>query len=137
MTSTDREILLEINGRIMRMESRLENVESRVEGIERRLDIQGTKLEDLQTSVYCVEGKFDIALWSGGICFAVIAAMITFASIYVPMLLRKPEAESKSPEIYPTITLDAVERIAAMIRGQASSTPSNDTRTLPSSTANS
>ena len=130
MTSTDREILLEINGRIMRMESRLENVESRLERVESGLAQTNERLSVL-------EGKFDIALWSGGICFAVIAAMIAFASIYVPMLLRKPEAESKSPEIYPTITLDAVERIAAMIRGQASSTPSNDTRTLPSSTANS
>ena len=116
MTSTDREILLEINGRIMRMESRLENVESRVEVIERRLDIQGTKLEDLQTSVYWV--------------FAGIGILLAISTIFLALMpfMRREEKGVSLSEVIAMINL---------MRGQASSTPSNDTRTLPSSTANS
>lgn len=134
MTSTDREILIEINGRLMRLETRVDRIESRLERVESGLMQTNERLASLK-------GKLDIGLWAGGISFAVLAAMITFASIYVPMLMRKSgPKEENSPVIPPsqmTFTLDAVERIAAMIRGYDSSTPSKDTLASPSSTASS
>ena len=130
MTSTDREILLEINGRLMRLETRVGKIESRVERVE-----SGFIHMDKRLSV--IEGKFDVMLWAIALGFALLSVLVTYMGIRQPK--EKPDVKIQ-PEIIPsqpTITLEAVECIAGIIRGQASSIPSKDTPASPSSTANS
>lgn len=54
MESSDREILLEINGRVMKLESRVEKLETRAGVIEQRLDRIETRADVLLTSVYWI-----------------------------------------------------------------------------------
>ncbi len=130
MTSTDREILIEINGRLMRLETRVGKIELRMERVE-----SGIIQMDKRLSV--IEGKFDVMLWAIALGFALLSVLVTYMGIRQPK--EKPDVKIQ-PEIPPsqmTFTLDAVERIAAMIRGQDSSTPPKDIPASPSSTANS
>ena len=119
MQSTDREILLEINGRLIRLESRMDKLESRMDKLESRMDKLESRMEiltegqnALRVSHAEMRGEMNILLWAGGICFAVLAALITFVGIYVPMIIKKSaETPAVIPSVTPTVSLDAVERI--------------------------
>ena len=106
MQSTDREILLEINGRLIRLESRMDKLESRVDVIERRLDRLETRTEDLQTSVYWI--------------FAGISVVIGISTMFLALL--------------PILRGDKGATISDMIalinygHNQESSRPAKDTR---------
>ena len=79
MTSSDRDILISINGRLERIELRLDRVEQRLDRVEQRLTAVEQKVEALtvkqdilQTSVY----------WG----FAVMGLIFAFVGIFVPSI---------------------------------------------------
>ena len=107
MESTDRGILLEISGRLLRIEGSQGRTEERIAVIEKRLDVlemelrhQGDRIEWLQTTVY----------W-GFALLGVIAAV-------VPLLRRDVQAVGQPPQIIMcppqvpevVVRMDAVER---------------------------
>lgn len=86
MDSTDREILLDISGRLVRIESRVERVETRLDGLESRvavmeneLRLQSARTDWMQTTIY----------WG----FAIIGVICAF----VPLLRREKPTDSPQP----------------------------------------
>lgn len=118
MTSSDREILIEISGRLVRMESRMDKLETRMEVIERRLDIIETRVEGLQTSVYWI--------------FAGISVVIGISTMFLSVLpnLRREEKEKGA-------TLSDMIALIKFGRDYDSSKPMNDTEGFPDKTASS
>ncbi len=128
MQSTDREILLEISGRLMRIErrqdsadNRLSAIESRLDKIEQRQEILATEITELKIVQAEMRGTLSTGLWGGAVGFGILAAVITFASIYVPLLLRKSGSESKPEKSPDVITVEGMKELGNYFRDYASS----------------
>lgn len=144
MQSADREILLEISGRLMRIERRQDSADQRLSAIESRMDKIESRMEvivngliqmDKRQSV--MEGKFDVMLWAIALGFVLLSVLVTYMVLRQPK--EKPEGKIQPVIIpsQPTITLEAVERIVSMTRNHDSSKPMNDTSPSPDSTPSS
>ena len=86
MTSNDRDILLEINGRLIKIESRLDGVESRLGNLESRVG----NLEQ-QTSAIMIEqaeqrGALNYIHSSLSVWGSIICGVIAFVGIFAPKL---------------------------------------------------
>ena len=130
MQSADREILLEISGRLMRIESHMDKLETRMDVLEQKF-IQMDKRQSV------MEGKFDVMLWAIALGFVLLSVLVTYMVLRQPK--EKPEGKIQPVIIpsQPTITLEAVERIVSMTRNHDSSKPMNDTSPSPDSTPSS
>lgn len=143
MQSTDREILLEINGRLKSIErrqdsadNRLSVIESRLDKIESRMGVIVNELIQMDTRQSVMEGKFDVMLWATALGFALLSVL---AHIGLRQPKEKPEGKIQPVIIpsQPTITLEALERIVSMTRNHDSSKPMNDTSPSPDNTPSS
>lgn len=100
MTSTDREILLDISGRLVRIESRLEGVELRLERVESRLDglesrVVGveSRLDGVESRMVVMEHHNDIAMSkiegvqsSVNWVFAGISILLGISTVFLAMM---------------------------------------------------
>ena len=100
MTSNDRDILLEINGRLIKIESRLDGVESRLGNLESRVG----NLEQ-QTSAIMIEqaeqrGALNYIHSSLSVWGSIICGIIAFVGIFAPKFWEYFSRKAKpAPEI--------------------------------------
>lgn len=99
MESTDRELLLEINGRLVRIETRLDNLEVRVSALEERMTRQEIRMDTFETELRHTNDKIDWMQTTIYWGFAILGV----AAAYVP-LFRREKNEQPAPTpivIYP------------------------------------
>lgn len=117
MVSTDREILLEINGRLIGLESRMDKFESRVGVIEE-------KLTGIDKRLAVTESQISMLSWAMAIGFTILAVLVTYTG---NRKQETPPAPVIIPPSEPTLSFDTVERIMKLMRNQESSSPANET----------
>ena len=95
MESSDREILLSINGRLIRLEGKVDGLSNSVDKLEARVKNLEALTVSMREEVIELRTTSNMTLWTIGIGFALLAALITFVGVYVPHLLNSGKAESK------------------------------------------
>ena len=97
MDSSDREILLRIEDRVIRIEAEQKEQRKEIEALGQRV----TRLEALSLAtheeVIELRAKSDMTLWAVGLGVAFLTLVITFVGVYVPHLLNKGKDEKPSP----------------------------------------
>ncbi|MBQ4432480.1 MAG: hypothetical protein II877_13330 [Synergistaceae bacterium] len=110
MTSTDREILIEISGRLVRIEQRLDRVETG-QGV-----LQANQVE-LSHRLDVIEARFDMLLWAVTLGMGLLAVLVTY------MGLRQPKSESQPQPEGDRISLGGMKDLMNFLRGYDSSKP--------------
>lgn len=106
MTSNDRDILLEINGRLIKIESRLDGIESRVGNLESGVTALAHQQE-------LIANRLDMGIWFAGLCFGVLALVIAFVGIFAPKFW---EYFSRKTKPAPEVDIDEVaDRVIQII----------------------
>lgn len=95
MRSSDTEILLEINGRLERIEHRLDSLDERVTRLEAQTLVTEQNISVLHDTLLVQGAKLDMLLWAFGIGFAVLA----FIAAVVPVWLREKPGASSHPSL--------------------------------------
>ena len=113
MVSTDRELLLEINGRLERIELRLGSLEGRVSSIETRAGKLEEHMTVLEHNQDITNSRLEMSLWFTGICFGVLALVIAFVGMLAPKFWEHSAKKESKPE--PEIDIEAIAERAAQI----------------------
>lgn len=115
MTSSDRDILLRIDGRLIRIEGRLDNIEARLARAE-------TLQKEQRNELIIQRTKVDMLLWSVAIGLIIITAVVTFIGVFAPYLRRReyyyyPRTESSgltASEAIPLINQVVNDKLAGL-----------------------
>ena len=99
MTSNDRDILIDIQSRLGRIELRLDSLEGRVSSIETRVGKLEEHMTVLEHNQDITNTRLEMSLWFTGICFGALALVIAFVGIFAPKFWEhSAKKESKSEE---------------------------------------
>ena len=113
MTSSDREILLQINGRLDHIGLRLDSLEGRVSSIEARVGKIEERMTVLEHNQDITNSRLGMGLWFTGICFGVLALVIAFVGIFAPKFWDFMTRKEHKPQ--PDFDIEAIAERAAQI----------------------
>ena len=130
MVSTDREILIEINGRLIRLESRMDKFESRMDKLESRVGVIEEKLIGIDKRLAVMESQISKLSWAMALDFSILAVLVTYTGNSKQETPPAPQPVIIPPS-EPTLSFDTIERIMKLMRNQESSSPANETRESP------
>ena len=107
---------------------RLDGIESRLDGVETRLGVVETEQKAIRSEVITLAHqqeltaqKLDMSLWFIGICFALLAVLVTYIGIFAPKFWER--VTHKESHVSENNLDEIASRVAEILRRQSPIAP--------------
>lgn len=101
MTSSDRDILIDIQSRLGKIELRLDGAEQQLAGLNSRVSVLEQNYLIMHEDIRVHNTRLEMGIWFTGICFAVLALVIAFVGMLAPKFWERFVSKGK-PQPAPT-----------------------------------
>ena len=113
MTSNDRDILIDIQSRLGRIELYLDGAEKQLAGLNTRVSALEQNYQIMHEDIRVHNSRLEMSIWFTGVCFAVLALVIAFVGMLAPKFWEHSAKKEYKPE--PKIDIEAIAERAAQI----------------------
>ena len=117
MTSSDREILIEVAGEVKELRRDMNDTRERLGKLEQRVGVLEERTSLMHDSILVQSTQVDMLIWAVGIGFGLLAVMIAFVGVFMPLFLSRREKPEHKPDIKPEASITPSE-ILRMIHSE-------------------
>ena len=98
MTSNDRDILIDIQSRLGRIELRLDGAEKQLAGLNTRVSALEQNYQIMHEDIRVHNSRLEMSIWFTGVCFAVLALVIAFVGMLAPKFWEHYARRESKPD---------------------------------------